>query len=385
MQKNIKLSIVLIGVLLFPLVLSVSSCASQSESEEDPLFRSQWGLFNDGNGKDVDTESAAHDKAEFVTGIDIKAKQMWEKQRTLGENQENEVFVALIDTAVDFSHEDLSGIQWVNKAEVADDGIDNDHNGYIDEINGWDFVADVDISGENIFDEHGTLCAGIIAAKHNGLGIDGIAAFSKVQIMSLSVLSSTGLPIAEGNEEDLVAAINYAESMGADVCNLSLEMDSPSEKLRHAILGSDMLFVVSSGNNDNAIFNINIDKKPVYPASFGFDNAICVTSVGADGKLSSFSNKGNKTVDVAAPGDCIISTGLNNEYHYFSGCSAAVPFVTGVAATLFSINKETSPSDVKDAILSSVVKNDYLIGKIKSEGIIDGATALSILLEKTLG
>jgi subtilisin family serine protease len=353
----------------------------QSEPKEDPLFGSQWGLLNDGEGKDVDTDTAIHDEAKFVAGIDINVKQLWEKQRTLNANQEGEVVVALIDTAVDFSHEDLSGIQWVNKVEVADDGLDNDHNGYIDDINGWDFISDSGISDENIFDEHGTLCAGIIAAKHNGKGIDGIATYSNVRIMSLSVLSSAESPIAKGDEEELIAAINYAESMGAHICNLSLEVKSSSEKLRNAIENSNMLFVVSAGNNDNFIFNIDIDKKPIYPASFNLDNVICVTSVGVNGKLSSFSNKGKKTIDVAAPGDCIISTGLNNEYHYFSGTSAAVPFVTGVAAALFSINKGISPTDVKNAILSSAAKNDYLVEKIKSEGIINGAGAISILFE----
>jgi subtilisin family serine protease len=147
---------------------------------------------------------------------------------------------------------------------------------------------------------------------------------------------------------------------------------------------SKMLFIVSAGNSDNRLINIDIDKKPVYPASYKLPHAICVASVGESGRLSAFSNKGGDTVDIAAPGENIISTSINNEYKTFSGCSAAVPFVTGVAALLFAMDDNATPEDVKKAIIDNVSRNEFLEGKIKSSGIIDGGAAVAAFRARQL-
>jgi hypothetical protein len=113
-------------------IVFVSSCGVALNSEnEDPLFSSQWGFYNDGSGEDVDIKAAEHDEVDFVEGIDINAKELWEEQKKRGKQSEDkEVIVAIIDTEVDFNHEDLDGTQWKNKNEIPDDGIDNDKNGY---------------------------------------------------------------------------------------------------------------------------------------------------------------------------------------------------------------------------------------------------------------
>jgi subtilisin family serine protease len=374
--------LILLGTLLLLVVFTaiLASCSiNNSARNMDPLFESQWGLHNDGIGEKVKFNDAPHDKAEFVKNIDINAIEMREKQQLYKKNIKP-IVVAVIDTAIDFTHEDLAGTQWINEGEIPDDGLDNDGNGYLDDVSGFNFSNDAKREYNLSDSEHGTMCAGIIAAQDNGIGINGVAALSNIKLMSLVIYEAEESGELSASPKELIEAIIYAENMGADICNLSLELRSESEALKECILNSDMLFVVSAGYNNNPLLNTDIEKKPIYPASYNLDNTISVASVGTDGRLSSFSNKGGNIVDLAAPGDCILSTAPNNEYHYFSGCSAAVSFVTGVATVLYATDENSSPEKVKNSIVGSVNKVSYLKAKVKSGGILNGGESIDLFV-----
>lgn len=262
---------------------------------------------------------------------------------------------------------------WINNAEIRGDGIDNDNNGYIDDIYGWNFCEDNAnlLSGEERYEnDHGTSCAGIIAAEHNGIGIAGIAGNANVEIMSLKVLK--GIEHI-GRIDDVIEAINYAENMGAKICNLSLSVDTNNILLKNTIKNSNMLFIVSAGNG-----NRNIDEEPTFPASYDFNNVISVANIGFDGKLYETSNFGKNSVDVAAPGTYIYSTNVDNTYGYDTGSSMATPMVTGVASLMYLFYDDISISQIKTLIINSSTKIDDLKEKVVSSGILNGKMALSL-------
>jgi subtilisin family serine protease len=300
------------------------------------------------------------------SGLDIGALDMWKE---FDESSiKNEVIVAVIDTGVDYSHDDLKNKMWVNKYEIPGDGIDNDDNGYIDDIYGWNFC---DKSGELISDknlsknDHGTMCAGIIAADHNHIGIIGVAGNANIKIMSLKVLEGKK---REGKVANVVKAIKYAEKMGASIYNLSFNTYVDNKSLENAIQESNMLFVVSAGNNEK--YNgINIDQLHSYPASYNFSNLITVANIDSNQNLFISSNYGNNTVDIAAPGTKIYSTITKNKYGYDTGTSMAAPVVSGVAAVLFAYYNGIDAYNVKNIILNKATKDDKLANRI-AEGRI---------------
>jgi len=336
---------------------------------KEKLFNLQWGLYNDGLCKDVNTNSLKGTTS-FVKGIDINIKDAW---KTIHKS-DSTVIVALIDTGVDYSHFELSNRMWINNNEIADDGIDNDKNGFIDDIYGWNFCDSSNkiLSGKYIEENnHGTHCAGIIAAEYNSEGIIGVTGVANVKIMSLKVLQGTNM---QGKIEDVISAIQYAEKMGAKVCNMSFSLNVDNKDFRKTIKDSTMLFVVSAGNNTK--WGLNIDKYPVYPASYNFDNVISVANLQFDGVLNKESNYGTKSVDIAAPGTCIFSTICNNKFSYETGSSMATPFVTGVSALLFSQFDNINATQIKEIICNSSKKLKYLKGKVKTEGILDASNAI---------
>lgn len=303
-----------------------------------------------------------------VAGIDINISEAWD----LYESQRN-VTVAIIDTGIDFNHEDLSNVMWVNQDEIAGNNTDDDGNGYIDDIYGWNFYNDTNNIYVGEEDDHGTHGAGTIAAtKDNSVGIAGIADEDSVSIMSLKALGGED---GSGTTESIINAIKYAEANGASICNLSLGTTSYDQALYNAIANSNMLFVVAAGNGDSK-GGTNIDSVPTYPAAFDLDNIISVANVSCDGNLSSSSNYGENSVDIAAPGSYILSLTADNGYAYMSGTSMAAPMVTGVAALVYTENADLSLADVKDAILNSATQLGTLSGKVGSGGMLNAGSAL---------
>ena len=292
----------------------------------------------------------------------IKAPQAWD----LSGGGSSDVVIAILDSGVDIDHPDLKENIWINVREVADDGLDNDNNGYVDDVHGWDFIQDIadprpklgfsyTVEGAN----HGTIVAGVAAASgNNGQGITGVAWKSK--IMPLRVLSSEGT----GHTSEVIKAIDYAREMGADIINLSFVGHSRSEALLQAIeraWQAGVLIVAASGNEGGALSR-DLDEEPVYPICLdGEDNMVVgVAAVDKYDRKADFSNYGAECIDITAPGSKAYSTLFYapayadfQEYYsgYWSGTSIATPIVSGVAALIKSVNPQLSGAQLRDILL----------------------------------
>ena len=282
--------------------------------------------------------------------------------------------VAIIDTGVDTSHAELSDALWVNGDEIPGDGIDNDQNGYIDDVNGYNFFDHNNVLRSNmIADIHGTHAAGTIGAKRGNGGMSGLTDNDHVKLMILKALGSNG----GGTEQSIIEAIRYAEANGADICNLSLGGTDVFPELEQTIAASDMLFVVSCGNGDESGRGYNIDSSPVYPASYGYDNIIAVANLSLTGQLDESSNYGPQSVDIAAPGTYVLSTIPGNRFDFLTGTSMAAPMVTGICAMVYSYRTDLDLAGVRNAVLGSARRLDSLNGLVASGGIPDMYAAMS--------
>lgn len=305
-------------------------------------------------------------------GIDINIKKAWKKY----DGGTRDTIVAIIDTGVDYTHEDLIDSIWINEDEIPEDGVDNDGNGYIDDVYGWNFYH----KNNNVYvgseDSHGTHGAGTIAAtRDNGVGVAGIAGNSKVKIMIIKALGGSA---GYGTTESIVKAIKYAEDNGAVICNLSFGTNVDDTALKDAIADSTMLFIAAAGNGDDWTgVGKNDDVKPIYPAAYHLDQIISVANLNYDGMLHYSSNYGASSVDLAAPGSYILSTTPENTYSYMSGTSMAAPMVTGVAAMIYSEYSDVTLHQVKDMILNSVKQMDSLKNEVSTGGMLDAAAAFS--------
>ena len=324
-----------------------STTGSSSATPDDPGYSLQWGLHNTGQSPFYGT-----------AGADIDAPIAWNTTTGSG------VVVAVVDTGVDYTHEDLAVNIWINPVEIAGNGIDDDGNGYIDDIRGWNFCsATNDPMDDN---GHGTHCAGIITAVgNNGVGVTGVNWEAK--IMPLKFLDSSG----SGYTSDAISAILYANKMGAKVISNSWGGTGSSRSLKEAIDASSAVVVCAAGNDAE-----NIDTTPLYPASYNSSNIIAVAATDYNDNLASFSNYGSKSVDIAAPGVMIRSTYSDNRYAYLSGTSMATPYVSGVAALVYASNSSLSCTVVKAKILSGAETISSLNGKVVSNGRLNAANAV---------
>ena len=313
----------------------------------DPMFNELWNLHNTG-----ETGGTA--------GADVNAPQAWQ----VATGGDRETIVAVIDTGVDYRHPDLAANMWVNSAES--DGIlglDDDRNGYIDDIYGYDFCNS---DGDPIDDAgHGTHVAGIIGAVgNNGVGVVGVC--WKVKMMAVKFLDAGGT----GYDSDAIAAVQYATLMGAQVMNSSWG-DGYSRSLEDAIRAAGnkgILFVASAGNDQGN----NNDVNPHYPAAYSLDNVISILSTDYNDKLSQHSNYGPTSVDLGAPGGdsaCqIYSCYLNGRYTYMYGTSMASPHISGACALIWSVSPSLSHLEVKDIIMRTVDPLPTLAGRCVSGG-----------------
>lgn len=330
----------------------------------DPLFSKQWGMN------------------------DIGVQNAWKI------NPGNDkIVVAVIDTGVDYTHEDLLPNMWRNSKEIPNNNIDDDQNGYVDDIVGWDFLSNdnkpYDLAATSMQDimngqnpGHGTHCAGNVAARgNNSKGISGVA--PNAQIMALRFIGNEG-----GTTADAIKSIKYAVDNGAKVLSNSWgsEGEDPADGADNQALKDvikyaadhDVLFIAAAGNgHQGAGYNNDTDSKPGVPASYTNDNIISVAAIDTNDKLGSFSNWGVKSVDIAAPGVKVFSTTVNGKYSdtvipllgaNWDGTSMACPHVAGAAALYWSAHPEKTYAQVKDALLSSVKKIAAVDGKVSSNG-----------------
>lgn len=314
-----------------------------------------------------------------ISGVDINILPAWEQYDAKAPEEKRQVTVAVIDTGIDYSHPELQNAMWTNPGEIAGDGIDNDGNGYIDDIHGWNFYTNSPTIYSGTEDSHGTHTAGTIAAARGSGGVAGITDNQYVKLMSLKAL---GGPLGIGSPDSVIRAIHYAEANGASICNLSLGSSAYSQELADTIQNSSMLFVIACGNGDSSGQGYNTDEHPIYPAALPFDNVISVASLLFDGSLAASSNFGPTSVDLAAPGSYILSTAPGGNYTFMSGTSMAAPMVTGVAAMLYSYRTELAISDIKPVLLGSARPLAALAGKTVSGGMLDAYAALNYPLEQ---
>lgn len=324
----------------------------------DTFLPYQWALAN-----------------QSVPGADINAPAAWD--HATGNRR---VVVGVIDSGIDYGHPDLVANLWLNRGESGVDaqgrdrrsnGLDDDGNGYVDDWRGWNFVGD---DNDPLDDHgHGTHCAGIIGAVgNNGSGTTGVC-----WQVSLAALKFIG-PDGSGYMSDAIAALDYATTAGIRITSNSYRSYGIADvAMRDAIARAEAqggLFVCAAGNDST-----DIDATPVTPGSLDNPNLISVASTGTTDVLSSFSNTGFLSVDLAAPGEGIWSTLPGQRHGVQTGTSMACPQVAGAAALLWSVAPEATPAQLKNVLLASVDQRPSLIGNTVTGGRLDVGNAMALI------
>src|SRR5262245_31265417 len=311
---------------------------------DDPRYPEQYGLHNDG-------------QTGGISGDDIGAERAWDK--FTGDPQ---LLIGDIDTGADYDHPDLAANIWTNPGEIPGNHIDDDHNGYVDDVHGYDFLNhDGDPRDDN---GHGTHTAGTIAAVgNNGLGVTGVVWRAKIVI--LKFLGSNGA----GPTSAAVEALQYAVRMGVRLTNNSWGGGIYSRALEDAITAAGAagsLFIAAAGNS-----RADTDRTPQYPGALPEDCIVTVAATDHADQLASFSNFGATTVDLAAPGVDVLSTFPGGAYRLLSGTSMATPHVTGAAAFLMGRFPAMEAAQVKARLLQFVDPVPGLTGRCVTGGRLD--------------
>ncbi len=317
----------------------------------DPKFMELWGLKNVGQKDSSGTDGKA--------GADVGATRAWEVTKG-----SKEIKVAVIDTGVDYTHDDLKANIWSNPGESGGgketNGLDDDGNGFVDDFHGWNFAG---VSNNNPMDDnaHGTHVSGTIgAAGDDGKGVVGVS--WNVSIVPVKFLTGGG----SGTLEDAVKSIQYATKVGAHVMSNSWGGGGFTQSMYDAINEAKekgILFVAAAGNDSQ-----NSDNDPHYPAGYQIANVMAVAASTNRDALASFSTYGKRSVHIAAPGHNIVSTVPGNAYDSYSGTSMATPHVSGAAALLWSTDKGMSYADVKQKLMASRDYVGNMARKVMSSG-----------------
>lgn len=330
-----------------------------NRAPNDSNYKDLWGLANSGA---LDSR-----KQKGLAGVDISAEAAWDI--TTGSKK---IVIAVIDTGIDFSIPDLNDNAWTNEAEAnGAAGVDDDGNGYVDDIHGYDFAHD---DGDPTDDHsHGSHCAGTIGGR--GDDATGVAGVNwDVSLMAVKFLDENG----SGNLANAVKSVDYARKMGAKIMSNSWGGGGESAILKKAIedaRDADSLFVAAAGNDGS-----NNDQAPTFPANYAVDNVLAVAAIDNRGELADFSNYGVSTVHVAAPGVNVLST-TPNGLKYFSGTSMATPHVSGIAGLVAAYNPGITYADLKNKIVSTARKTRTLEGRVRSGGIANAYSALSGIVQ----
>ncbi|MDR0871427.1 MAG: S8 family serine peptidase [Planctomycetaceae bacterium] len=307
------------------------------EAANDPDIAKQWGLNS------------------------VNIAEAWKYSDGTG------VVVAVLDSGTTLSHPDLQSQFWHNPGEIDGDGIDNDGNGFIDDIFGWNFVDDSNDLTDT--DGHGTHVAGIIGAEaNNGSGGSGVA--PGVQLLTVKVISGS-----TGSTSCIAAGLNYIiglkhSGVNIAVATMSLGYYDADDAVAQAVRdagAAGITIVCSAGNNSN-----NNDTKAHYPSEYStFDNVLAVASVSQNGQFAANSNYGLQSVNLAAPGVSIYSTTKDGSFGNMSGTSMAAPFVSGAAAIIAASNPALTPKQIKEKVLGAVYHTAALNGKVSSGGVLN--------------
>jgi subtilisin family serine protease len=290
------------------------------------------------------------------------------------------IVVAIIDTGCDVNHEDLHNNIWQNPGEIGLDSkgrdktrnrIDDDGNGFVDDVNGWNFVANNGDLTDN--HGHGSHIAGIIGAEGgNNRGIIGIA-----PQVSMMVLKYYEPKTPTDNLKNTIQAIKYAVRMKANIINYSgggLEYSEDEKRAIQSAQREGILFVAAAGNERS-----NSDKHKYFPADYGLPNIISVTAIDPNTQVLASSNYGIETVDIAAPGQNILSALPGNAYGYMTGTSQATAFVTGAAAVVMAHKGTFSGDETKKYLLATGDGQESLVNKTGTSRMLNLYKALTVL------
>ncbi len=318
-----------------------------------------WGLRNTGqNGG--------------MSGADINAVAAW--NLTTGSNA---VVVGVIDSGIRYTHQDLASQMWTNPGEIAGDGLDNDSNGYVDDIHGVNAITG---TGDPMDDNsHGTHCAGTIGASANDAGpLVGVA--WNVRLMGLKFLNAGG----SGDTSNAIKCIEYALSKGVRILSNSWGGGGPSQALEDAIRAArdqGCLFLAAAGNA-----GMDADRTSFFPASYDVDNIVSVGALDRRDELAGFTNTGLSAVDLAAPGVDIYSSVASNDTAYasFNGTSMATPHVAGVAALVLARHPGIGVTELRDRLIASTREVASLRAYAWSGGAVDAYRALTIAADGAL-
>jgi thermitase len=319
----------------------------------DPLFGTQWGLQNTGQVVEGTAGTA---------GADIRATEAWDT--TIGSPS---VLVAVVDTGIALAHPDLVANLWTDPGEIAGNGVDDDGSGFADDVRGHDFV-----DGDNLPEDqngHGTHVSGTVAARgDNGQGVTGVA--WTTSILPVRALDALG----GGFVSDLVLAYGYAARQGADIVNLSLGGAGASAAEFDAIAAAPQVLFVAAAGNDGA----DNDVVGSFPCEYDLPNVICVAASDQDDQLAIFSNFGDQSVDLAAPGVTILSTFTGaGGFAVESGTSMSTPHVSGVAALLLAAHPPATVAELRASLLDTVAPKPAFATTTVSGGRLDAAAAVA--------
>lgn len=329
-------------------------------TSNDPLYTdgSLWGMYGDASSP--------------ANQYGSQAAEAW----AAGKTGSNSVYIGIIDEGYMYNHEDLAANAGTNPGEIAGNGVDDDGNGYVDDVHGWDFDGDDSSVFDGVDDDHGTHVAGTIGAVGgNGKGVAGV-------VWNVKLLSGKFLGRRGGTTANAIKAVDYFTDLktrhGINLVATSNSWGGGgfSQGLKDAITRANdagILFIAAAGNESN-----NNDASASYPGSYDNDNIISVASITSTGGLSSFSNYGATSVDIGAPGSGIYSSlptrsrgNVVSTYGSYSGTSMATPHVSGAAALYASLNPGATPAQIKNAILSSAIPTSSLNGKVSTGGRLD--------------
>jgi thermitase len=324
---------------------------NHAAESNDPYYvnGSLWGMFGDDLPSPIGPAGTSD-------AYGAQAEKAW----AAGFTGSKEIFVGIVDEGIQFSHPDLAANIWTNPGEIPGNGIDDDGDGYIDDVHGWNAINDNGTIYDPGYDDHGTHVSGTVGGVGgNGIGVAGVN--WNVTLISGKFLGRNG----GGNNLDAVQAIDYMTALrtrkGLNIVALNNSWGGTA--FSQALLDSisraaqaGILFTAAAMNATN-----NNDVSPFYPASYstagsaGYDSVIAVAALDSNGNLATFSNYGKNSVDLGAPGVGVYSTVPTDSYAFYKGTSMATPHVTGAIALYASTHPQASAPEVRNTLLTAAV------------------------------